>query len=71
MQLRLVPMVGQLCSPMADTSNVAAGFADVDTMTMIKRMTYYTVPTIILAIVAYTVLGFANGSPQQTCLRST
>lgn len=54
--------VGQLCSPMADTSNVAAGFADVDTMTMIKRMAYYTVPTIILAIVAYTVLGFANGS---------
>ena len=29
---------------------------------MIKRMAYYTVPTIILAIVAYTVLGFANGS---------
>ena len=34
--------VGQLCSPMADTSNVAASFADVDTMTMIKRMAYYT-----------------------------
>lgn len=54
--------VGQLCSPMADTTNVAAGFASVDAMTMIKRMAYYTIPTIVLAIVGYTVLGFTGGS---------
>ena len=54
--------VGQLCSPMADTSNVAASFADVDTMTMIKRMAYYTLPVIGIATVLYAVLGFMNGS---------
>lgn len=54
--------VGQLCSPMSDTSNVAAGFAGVDTMTMIKRMTYYTIPVLAMATVAYTILGFVSGS---------
>ena len=47
---------------MADTSNVAASFADVDTMTMIKRMAYYTLPVIGIATVLYAVLGFMNGS---------
>lgn len=53
--------VGQLCSPMADTTNVAAGFAGVDTMTMIKRMTYYTIPVIVLSTIGYLVLGFMFG----------
>lgn len=53
--------VGQLCSPMADTTNVAAGFAGVDTMSMIKRMTYYTIPVIGISTIAYLVLGFLFG----------
>ncbi len=54
--------VGQLCSPMSDTSNVCANFAEVDTMTMIKRMAYYTVPTIVIATVLYLVLGLGSGN---------
>lgn len=54
--------VGQLCSPMADTTNVAAGFARTDTMNMIKRMAHYTIPVIVLSTVSYLVLGFMYGS---------
>ena len=52
--------VGQILSPMSDTSNVSASLADVDTVTMIKRMAHYAIPVIIIASVVYAILGFAN-----------
>lgn len=54
--------VGQLCTPMADTTNVAASFADIDTMEMIKRCAYYTVPVIVLGTIAYFILGLSHGA---------
>ena len=54
--------VGQLLTPMADTTNVAASFANTDTMNMIKRCAYYTIPVIILSVVGYFILGLTTGS---------
>lgn len=54
--------VGQLCSPMSDTSNVAASFAGCDTVSMIKRLAYYTIPVILISTVLYLFLGFNTTS---------
>ncbi|MGB4984555.1 MAG: Na+/H+ antiporter NhaC family protein, partial [Erysipelotrichaceae bacterium] len=54
--------VGQILSPMSDTSNVAANFAGTNVQSMIKRMAYYAVPVVVIAIVAYTILGFFGGA---------
>lgn len=54
--------VGQILSPMSDTSNVSANLAEVDTVTMIKRMAHYSIPVVVIATVAYAVLGFMNVS---------
>lgn len=53
--------VGQLLSPMSDTTNVGANLAGRDTMTMIKRISVYSIPVLVLATVAYLVLGFFSG----------
>lgn len=52
--------VGQILSPMSDTTNVSASLAGVDTMTMIKRMAHYAIPVVVISTVAYAVLGFIN-----------
>lgn len=54
--------VGQLLSPMSDTTNVAANLAQTPTMNLIKRISYYSIPVVIFAVVIYTVLGFAGGA---------
>lgn len=54
--------VGQLLSPMSDTTNVAANLAKTPTMNLIKRISYYSIPVVVFAIVVYTVLGFAGGA---------
>ncbi len=51
--------VGQLLSPMADTTNVGANLAGVPLMTMIKRISYFAVPVVLIATAAYLVLGFS------------
>lgn len=56
--------VGQLLSPMSDTSNLAANLAKVDTPSMIKRMAFYSVPVVIIATVLYLFLGFTSGSSE-------
>lgn len=54
--------VGQILSPMSDTSNVAANLAKTDTLSMIKRMSYYAVPVVIISTILYTILGFIGGT---------
>lgn len=54
--------VGQLLSPMSDTTNVAANLAGTPTLNLIKRISYYSIPVVIFAIVVYTVLGFTGGA---------
>ncbi len=54
--------VGQLLSPMSDTTNVAANLAGTDAISLIKRISYYSIPVVVLSIVMYTVLGFTGGA---------
>lgn len=54
--------VGQLLSPMSDTTNVAANLAGTDAMSIIKRISYYSIPVVIISLVLYTVLGFTGGA---------
>ena len=54
--------VGQLLSPMSDTTNVAANLAQTPTMNLIKRISYYSIPVVIFAVAISTVLGFAGGA---------
>ena len=53
--------VGQLISPMSDTANVAASFAETDTVSMIKRVAIFTIPTLLFALVGYVVMGISVG----------
>lgn len=54
--------VGQLLSPMSDTTNVAANLAGTETLNLIKRIAYYSIPVVVFAVVVYTVLGFTGGA---------
>lgn len=54
--------VGQLLSPMSDTTNVAANLAKTDTMSLIKRISYYSIPVVVISVILYTVLGFTGGA---------
>ncbi len=50
---------GDKMSPLSDTTNLAPAMAGTDLFTHIKYMTYTTVPTIIVALVIFTVLSFS------------
>ncbi len=55
---------GDKMSPLSDTTNLAPAMAGTDLFTHIKYMSYTTVPTITLALIIFTILGFtvdANG----------
>lgn len=54
--------VGQLLSPMSDTTNVAANLAKTDAVSMIKRISYYSIPVVVISLILYTVLGFTGGA---------
>lgn len=54
--------VGQLLSPMSDTTNVAANLAGTDAMRMIKRISYYSIPVVIISVILYTIMGFTGGA---------
>jgi NhaC family Na+:H+ antiporter len=49
---------GDKMSPLSDTTNLAPAIAGTDLFTHIRYMTVTTVPSIILAIIIFTVLGF-------------
>ena len=49
---------GDKMSPLSDTTNLAPAIAGTDLFTHIRYMTITTVPSIILAIIIFTVLGF-------------
>lgn len=55
---------GDKMSPLSDTTNLAPAMAGTDLFTHIKYMSYTTVPTITVALIIFTILGFtvdANG----------
>lgn len=51
---------GDKMSPLSDTTNMSALAADVDLYDHIKSMMYSTVPATVIALIAYTVLGFTH-----------
>ncbi|MDO4228612.1 MAG: Na+/H+ antiporter NhaC family protein [Capnocytophaga sp.] len=48
---------GDKMSPMSDTTNLAPVLAGTDIFTHIKYMTYTTIPTIILTLIIFTIIG--------------
>lgn len=51
---------GDKLSPLSDTTNLAPAMAGTDLFTHIKYMTYTTVPTIIVTLIFFIILGFTN-----------
>ena len=49
---------GDKMSPMSDTTNLAPAMAGTDLFTHIKYMAYTTVPTIIVTLIIFIILGF-------------
>lgn len=54
--------VGQLLSPMADTTNIGANLAHSDVTSMIRRISRYCVPVLVVSTIAYLVLGLWGGA---------
>ncbi|MBM77266.1 MAG: Na+/H+ antiporter NhaC [Crocinitomicaceae bacterium] len=54
---------GDKMSPLSDTTNLAPAMAGTDLITHIKYMTYTTVPSIVLALIAFLVIGLMS-SPE-------
>ena len=51
---------GDKMSPLSDTTNLSAAMAGTDLFTHIKYMTYTTVPSIVIALLVFIFLGFAQ-----------
>ena len=49
---------GDKMSPMSDTTNLAPAMAGTDLFTHIKYMAYTTVPTIVVTLIVFVILGF-------------
>lgn len=65
---------GDKMSPLSDTTNLAPAMAGTDLFTHIKYMAYTTVPTILVALIAFSILGFtvdANGEADISNLLTT
>ncbi len=56
---------GDKMSPLSDTTNLAPAMAGTDLFTHIRYMTYTTVPSIIIALIIFLILGFTQGSNGQ------
>ena len=51
---------GDKMSPMSDTTNLAPAMAGTDLFTHIRYMTYTTVPTFIVTLIVFIILGFTQ-----------
>lgn len=49
---------GDKMSPLSDTTNLAAAMAGTDLFTHIKHMLWTTVPSILIAVILFTIIGF-------------
>lgn len=55
---------GDKMSPLSDTTNLAPAMAGTDLFTHIRHMTWTTTPSIILALVMFTILGLTMTPPR-------
>ncbi|MGI9544200.1 MAG: Na+/H+ antiporter NhaC [Cyclobacteriaceae bacterium] len=53
---------GDKMSPLSDTTNLAPAMAGTDLFTHIRYMTYTTVPSILITLVIFLIMGFFNKS---------
>jgi NhaC family Na+:H+ antiporter len=51
---------GDKMSPLSDTTNLAPAMAGTDLFTHIRYMTYTTVPSIVIALIIFLILGFTQ-----------
>ena len=56
---------GDKMSPMSDTTNLAPAMAGTDLFTHIRYMAFTTVPTIIVTLIIFIILGFAQDTTGQ------
>lgn len=56
---------GDKMSPMSDTTNLAPAMAGTDLFTHIRYMAYTTVPTIIVTLIVFVILGFTQNATGQ------
>lgn len=52
--------LGNNCSPLSDTTNLAAGIGEVNLFEHIAKMRYTDLPAFVVSIVLYTLLGHSN-----------
>jgi NhaC family Na+:H+ antiporter len=57
---------GDKMSPLSDTTNLAPAMAGTELFTHIRYMLWTTTPSIVLAVVLFTVIGASMGTPQDT-----
>ena len=58
---------GDKMSPLSDTTNLAPAMAGTDLFTHIKYMSYTTIPTIIVTLIIFIIIGLnldISGTPQ-------
>lgn len=51
---------GDKMSPLSDTTNLAPAMAGTDLFTHIRYMTYTTIPSIVITLVAFVIIGFTR-----------
>ncbi len=57
---------GDKMSPLSDTTNLAPAMAGTDVFTHIKYMSYTTIPSIVITLIIFTIIGFNySGSEMQ------
>jgi NhaC family Na+:H+ antiporter len=52
---------GDKLSPLSDTTNLAPAMAGTDLFTHIRYMLYTTIPSLIISLILFTILGWSNG----------
>ena len=55
---------GDKLSPLSDTTNLAPAMVGTELFTHIRHMLWTTVPSITVALILFTILGFISGPPQ-------
>ena len=57
---------GDKMSPLSDTTNLAPAMAGTDLFTHIRHMAWTTTPSIVLALIIFTVIGLRSAAPSDT-----
>jgi len=57
---------GDKMSPLSDTTNLAPAMAGTDLFTHIRHMAWTTTPSIVLALIIFTVIGLRSAAPADT-----